>query len=792
MRAAVRRAAPLAGALVVLTGLASLYGWWRDIAALTSIFTGWPSLKPNSAVLLVLCGTSLVLVAPVAPPRWAVWVSRLCAISALLVAAATLIEYVVMVDLGIDRFLVRRSHLPTGRFGGRPAPQTATSTLLAAAALLTLDRRSDDGVSPAQLLALVAGSIPAVGLLGYVFDIPELYRAPPFHPSNGMAIHTAIAVLVLSTGILAARPDVGPLALLTSNHAGGVAARRLLLGLLAFFPVAFLIVLGQRLDLYDEAAVSALLAFSALGEGVVVIFLTSSRLELDDRARHRTEERLRVSEAHARELFEQAAEGILIADLEGRFTDANGAACRLLRLPREQIVGQLLGGFVAPGEIERLLRVREDLLAGRPQVGEWTIRCGDGSWIVVEVNAKILSAGRWEAFVRDVTERRHNETELERAHEADRRRYTDEASRRAWLTSIIDQMPEGVILLNESGGIEATNRALLSLWSTDADTVDAAGIPSTFEVQKPDGSRISLGEYLVLRALLHGEAITDEELEVPLKDGRSVPIIGSAAAVRDPDGRITGAVAVIRDITALKDLERLREEWASIIAHDLRQPVGAISLTAESLLGRHHQNLSGQERRAVERILSASKRLARMIEDLLDFSRIESRRLSLQPRDVDFRAIVEAVIESHRETALIRVVGEPERRVSVDPDRIHQVFDNLISNAIKYGRPGGEIRIDCLDRGELLEVVVTNQGSGIPAEELPRLFSRFGRMREAQAEHTPGIGLGLYITRGLIEAHGGHIWAESVPGESTSFHLTLPSASRRESASAETGEHAPA
>ena len=115
------------------------------------------------------------------------------------------------------------------------------------------------------------------------------------------------------------------------------------------------------------------------------------------------------------------------------------------------------------------------------------------------------------------------------------------------------------------------------------------------------------------------------------------------------------------------------------------------------------------------------------------------------------------------------MVGEPQRRVSVDPDRIHQVFDNLISNAVKYGRPGAEIRIECLDRGEVLEVVVTNQGSGIPAHELPRLFSRFGRTRDARAEHTPGIGLGLYITRGLVEAHGGRIWAESVPGESTSF-----------------------
>jgi PAS domain S-box-containing protein len=353
-------------------------------------------------------------------------------------------------------------------------------------------------------------------------------------------------------------------------------------------------------------------------------------------------------------------------------------------------------------------------------------------------------------------------------------------------------MPEGVILLNEKGGIEAMNRALLSLSSSDASASDVKGLPAMFEVRTPDGSPVSSDDYLVTRALTDGEVTTDQELQVRLKDGRIVPILRSAAPVRDAQGRITGAVAVVRNITALKELERLREEWASIIAHDLRQPVAAIALTAESLLALRKEKLSDHERRSVERIRSASQRLGRMIEDLLDFSRIEADRLSLRPRDVDFCVIVDAVVESHRETKAIRLVGEQDQRILVDPDRIHQVLDNLISNAVKYGRPGGEIRIEWLDRGERLEVVVTNQGAGIPAEELPQLFSRFGRTRIARARGTPGVGLGLYIARGLVEAHGGRIWAESVLGESTSFHFTLPTATRHADLHAGAGERAPA
>ncbi len=759
VRAAVRDAAPVAGALVVLIGLATLGACWRDVEVSTPL-PGW---------LLVLCGASLVLSAPLAPPRWAIWAARLCAMSALVLAGATMLAYV----------SVQGGPLPAGRFGGRASPQVATSALLAAVALLVLERRANGHASQAQVLALVAGSIPTVSLLGFAFDIPELYRAPR-QPSNGLAILTATGILILSAGILAARPDVGPMALLTSRHAGGITARRLLLGLLAFLPVAFLIVLGERIGFYDEGGVSALLAFFALVEGVAVIFLTCARLDLDDRERGRAEERLRASEAHAREMFEQAAEGIMIADVDGRYTDVNGAACRLLCLPRERIVGRLVQSFVAPEELERLSRARQALRAGQTQVSEWTIQRGDGVRIAVELSMKILPDGRWLAFVRDITERRHNQTELERALEADHRRYTDEAARRAWLMSIIDQMPEGVILLNEHGGIEAMNRAVLSLSPTNANAVDADGLAAMFEVRKPDGGLLSSDEFPVVLALTDGEITTDQELQVRFKDGRLVPILASAAPVRDGAGRITGAVAVVRDITALKELDRLREEWASVIAHDLRQPVGAISLTAESLLGPRSDGLSSQERRAIERIGSASKRLARMIEDLLDFSRIEAKRLSVRPRDVDFGAIIDAVVESQRGTNAIRLEGDPDLRVSVDPDRVHQVLDNLLSNAVKYGRPDAEIQIEWLDRGERLEVVVTNQGAGIPPEEMPQLFSRFGRTRGARAHRTPGIGLGLYIARGLVEAHGGRIWAESVPGESTSFHFTLPMTPHRD------------
>jgi signal transduction histidine kinase len=123
------------------------------------------------------------------------------------------------------------------------------------------------------------------------------------------------------------------------------------------------------------------------------------------------------------------------------------------------------------------------------------------------------------------------------------------------------------------------------------------------------------------------------------------------------------------------------------------------------------------------------------------------------------------------------VRARPGQYAWVDPDRIQQVLVNLIGNAAKYGDPETTIEVVAETQEDVIEVSVTNRGPGIPAEEIPRLFSRFGRMSGASASATPGTGLGLYIAKGLIEAHGGRIWVESTPGELTTFHFVVPRAS---------------
>jgi signal transduction histidine kinase len=165
-----------------------------------------------------------------------------------------------------------------------------------------------------------------------------------------------------------------------------------------------------------------------------------------------------------------------------------------------------------------------------------------------------------------------------------------------------------------------------------------------------------------------------------------------------------------------------------------------------------------------------------MINDLLDASRIEANRLSVKAAPTDLRPLVtEAVALLPEVAARCHVETAPDAGCArVDADRFAQVMSNLLSNAHKYGREGAPIDVRVQRAADMVQLTVTNEGQGISPDEMPKLFSRFSRTRSARGGDAPGLGLGLYMSRGIVEAHGGKLWAESTPGEKTRFHFTLP------------------
>jgi PAS domain S-box-containing protein len=354
------------------------------------------------------------------------------------------------------------------------------------------------------------------------------------------------------------------------------------------------------------------------------------------------------------------------------------------------------------------------------------------------------------------------------------RLYEAEALQRGWLERVLDQIPEPVVIADEAGVPRRLNAAARALAVPDA--AHASGHP--LRLRAADRAELAPDEHPEVRAAVSGETLVGLELAIEAPDGTVVPVLASAAPVATAAG-VRGAVVVLQDIRPIKELERLREEWSAIVAHDLRQPATTIGLTTDLLLRGGGEGLPAPVLDRLRTIGAASRQLRRLITDLLDVSRIEAHRLAVQPRALDVGELVRRVAGQ-----LAVTLGDHELRIEApagaqawaDPGRVEQVLGNLLSNAAKYGAPGTPITVAVAPGAAEVTVSVTNLGAGLLPEEIPTLFSRFGRTARARASEAPGVGLGLFIAKGIVEAHGGRIAVESETGAATTFSFTLRAA----------------
>ena len=223
---------------------------------------------------------------------------------------------------------------------------------------------------------------------------------------------------------------------------------------------------------------------------------------------------------------------------------------------------------------------------------------------------------------------------------------------------------------------------------------------------------------------------------------------------------------------------RARDEVLRVVSHDLRNPISAVSMGAAMLLEDAPETLrDGPFGGTLRAIRSSAQRADRMIEDLLDVSRIEAGRLSIEPYPERLVPLMEDAVETHRHLARERRidlgyrVSETLPNVLADRGRLLQIFGNLLGNALKFTPPGGRVELGAVWEADEVRCYVEDSGPGIPAEQLPHLFDRYWQARRADRR---GLGLGLTIVQGLVEAHGGHVWVESELGRGTRFSFTLP------------------
>lgn len=730
-----------------------LLAWIANIRAITYPLWEVTIMVANTALMAWLSGISLWLVARARRVRRARVVARMSALVVLLIALATLFEYATGVDLGIDRVF------PTGQVGdawpaGRPATYTALGFGSLAAGLLIVDRRTIRGRFPSDGFALLACAIAVITLLGYLFGVPSLYGTEVLR-HIGMTLPAALLMLVLAIGLLTVHIDRGVLSIVVARDAGGLIARELLAGLALFPPIVIVLILGARLGWYALPFASALVLFFALTEGSVFILAIARQMSRIDAANHRVVDELRASEARLRSLVDQAKDGIFLADTEGRYIDVNEAGATMLGYTRDEILGMSIPDVLAPHERPKFAAERARIIAGKTTRNEFDLQRRDGSVVPVEVVASLLSDGRWQAIARDVTERK----EL-----------------RNRLRNIVDQMPDGVVVVDERERVQVINRAMKALaFDGNIPGGDTWRNPAMFDVRDMQGELLPFDQIPLVRAVRSGQALVDEELQLRQKDGRMVQIEARAAPLVDESGKPSGAVVVVHDISERKEFERLRDEWIAVIAHDLRQPLTALHVSVDMLL----ENLApAHEKTILEGIGKATNRLTRMVDDLLDDARISARRLTVDRGDVDVVPVVARAVGQARlanPDVAFEIDGPASCIASIDQQRIEQVLGNLLSNAVKYRDPGTPIRVEVVWTEEGVRVGVFNEGEPIDQAELSQLFTRFYRTKTARRGIKPGIGLGLYMCKGLVEAHGGRIWVESKDGW-TRFYFTLPAA----------------
>jgi signal transduction histidine kinase len=245
------------------------------------------------------------------------------------------------------------------------------------------------------------------------------------------------------------------------------------------------------------------------------------------------------------------------------------------------------------------------------------------------------------------------------------------------------------------------------------------------------------------------------------------------------DGTLIGIATVLRDITTQKELERMKSNFLSVVSHELKTPLHSIKGFVDIILMGKTGPVSAIQRDFLETVRQQTDHLQRMIDDLLEFSRLESGRVTLRLQPVDLPVVVEAVVDKLAPLAasagvtLVNLVPEDLPTLAADPWRLEQVVTNLVDNAIKFTPAQGRVTIRARDTGDFIEVSVEDTGIGIPADQLERVFERFYQVDGGVNRLYKGTGLGLTICRHLVEHHGGRIWATSEVGRGTTFTFTI-------------------
>ena len=510
--------------------------------------------------------------------------------------------------------------------------------------------------------------------------------------------------------------------------------------------------------------------------------------------RRRVEDALRTSEERLRATFNQAAVGIVVADLNGRFLEANPRFCDILGYSFDELQQLTFAQIVHPEDLSGSQAEARVLLAGEIQHCAFENRYirKDGAALWGRTTLALLRDAGGEAqrivgIVEDITDRKDTERALRES-----RAQAQEI--RSGLAAIVESSDDAIISKTLEGVITTWNQGAERIFGYTAGEV--IGKPVTLLIPPNQIDE----EPTILQKLRRGERIDHYETVRLRKGGTLLDVSLTVSPVKDLNGTIIGASKIARDITqrkrmeaalreeiaireraeaALREADRRKDEFLALLAHELRNPLAPIRY---ALAGNKKAGRTPEQRKRAEDIIERQvTHMSRLLDDLLDISRITRGTLELKKNPTELTLAVGTAIETARPIldaknhTLSLDLPTTAVRLEADPVRLAQAFSNLLINAAKYTDPGGHIQLRAAQDGHEVVVTIRDNGIGISADMMPRLFTLFSQAQTALGRAEGGLGIGLSLVRGVVTLHGGSIEARSDgPGTGSEFIVRLP------------------
>jgi PAS domain S-box-containing protein len=493
------------------------------------------------------------------------------------------------------------------------------------------------------------------------------------------------------------------------------------------------------------------------------------------------EKALLSSEARYREVVEHSLGFVFTCSMEGRLTSLNAFTAETLGYRAEALVGRSVteltdaAGAAAFQECLRTLQTQDEWQGALP------LRRSDGVYRRIALRSRRMQLPGERPFAlnhgMDVSEQFEAEEAL---HLATRQREL-----------ILESVGEGIYGIDLDGNLTFINEAGARALGYSPEELTGRDIHAVIHHSHADGTPYSKSTSPILQALRRCESIRMRDEVFWRHDGTAIPVEYSANPLMD-DGHISGMVVAFQDVTERRRLEKMKDEFISTVSHELRTPLTSLRASLGLISSGTLDKRPEKQRQMIDMAIGNSDRLIRLVNDILDFDSGERGRLPLHRRPVEaidiLRRAADVAHDASMQARITLRIEAPMATVYADEDRILQVLNELVSNAIKFSPPDTTIRLaaqpvastvpgaGALNFDEVC-FIVEDQGSGIQPEKLERIFDRFQQGDSSDSRALGGTGLGLALSRSIVEQHGGRIWAESTPGQGSKFLFTLPAAS---------------